>query len=189
MPFTIVVYGPNFINELHRHKKEKDYIMNILSFPVLQELIQHRLRFEGLHSHPFLRTEFICSDKEQIGRFSGDEKRELLDNLRRERGVTVREVRLSSDKGEEKGVDMSVFTTMLEMGTPTSDIVLVAKDKDYVPAIRELTKRGIHTVVVGFDDGKYPIELINESYLFIDLGRLLEAMEEALSLTQERVDE
>ena len=188
MPFTIVIDGPNFINELHRHNKSKDYILNTLSLPILQGLIQSRLRDEGLHSHPFLRTEFICSNKEQIGSFSGNERKELLNKLRRQKGVSVRVIELSSNESEEKGVDMSVFATLLEMGNPTFDVVLVTRDRDYVPAIRALTKRGIHTVVIGFDDEQFPIELINESYLFIDMHELLEEMEETLRRTQERVD-
>jgi hypothetical protein len=38
---------------------------------------------------------------------------------------------------------------------------------------------GIHTIVVGFDSKEhpYPIELKNESYLFLELGDLLSKME------------
>jgi len=124
---------------------------------------------EGLYSHPFLHTEFVCSDKEQIGDFSGDEREQLLTKLKREKGVSVRIVQLSSEEGQEKGVDMFIFARMLERGKPKHHIVLMTRDKDYVPGIEELTKRGIHTVLVGFDDGQYPEELINESYLFIDM--------------------
>lgn len=185
MPFTIIVDGPNFINELHRHNKGKDYIMNTLSFPILNGLIQERLRKEGLHSHPFLRAEFICSNKEQIGNFRGREREKLLDKLRCEKEVSVREVSLSSREGEEKGVDMYVFAKMLEMGDITYDIVLIARDRDYAPGIEALTRRGIHTVVIGFDDGEYPIELKNETYLFIDLQELLKEMEETIRNTSE----
>lgn len=186
MPFTIIVDGPNFINDLHRHSKDKDYIMNTLSFPILQGLIQQRLRKEGLHSHPFLHTEFICSNKPQIGNFSGDERSKLLHKLGRQKGVSIREIPLSSEEGQEKGVDIFVFARMLEMGKRSYDIVLIARDKDYVPALEELTKRCVHTIVVGFDDGQYPEELINESYLFIDMNNLLGKMEEQIRLQIER---
>ena len=186
MPFTIIVDGPNFVNELHRHGKDKEYIMNTFSFPILHGLIQRKLRERGLYNHPFLHTEFICSNKDQIGCFRGDEREELLNKLSRERGVSVREISLSFEEGQEKGVDMFVFVKMLEMGGPINHIVLIASDKDYVPAIEALTKRGIHTVVVGFDDGQFPEELINESYLFIDMQELLEEMiEERERRTQE----
>jgi len=100
-------------------------------------------------------------------------------------GVVVREIKLSSKESKEKGVDMYVFARMLEMGNPTYDIVLITRDKDYVPGIEALTKRGIHTVVIGFDDGQYPKELINESYLFIDMQELLEEMEEIVRHARE----
>ena len=76
---------------------------------------------------------------------------------------------------------------MLEMGplsplaahAPWRHIVLISSDKDYIPAIRILSKMGFYTVVIGFDSAKtpYPIELVNESYLFLDMGEILEQME------------
>lgn len=80
---------------------------------------------------------------------------------------------------------MYVFAKMLEMGDITYDIVLIARDRDYAPGIEALTRRGIHTVVIGFDDGEYPIELKNETYLFIDLQELLKEMEETIRNTSE----
>ena len=179
MAFTIIVDGPNFINDLHRHGKDEDYIMNTLSFETLHVIIQKKLKEHGLFSHPFLHTEFICSNKEKLGRFEGKARERLLEKLRRETGVSVREISLSSVEGKEKGVDMTVFVRMLEMGKayPPHHIVLIASDKDYVPAIKTLTTLGIHTVLVGFDDGKYPTELINEAYLFLDLNQILNEME------------
>jgi len=38
---------------------------------------------------------------------------------------------------------------------------------------------GVHTIVVGYRD-KYSIELINESYLFIDMQELLKRMEKSI---------
>ena len=58
-------------------------------------------------------------------------------------------------------------------------IVLISSDSDYVPAIRLLSKMGTHTVTVGFQklpEKQYPIELINESYLFLELSELLSEM-------------
>lgn len=187
MPFSIVVDGPNFINDLLRHGKSKDYIMNELSFPVLHWIIQKELKIRGLHSHPFLGTEFICSNKEQLGLFKKDERKKFLDQLKRERGVRVREIKLSSEKGEEKGVDMTVFTTMLERGKDHShDVVLIGRDKDYVPALQALTKKGINAITIGFDHDEYPIELTNESYLFLDMQELLGKMERARPKTIDR---
>lgn len=177
MPFIIVIDGPNFINELHRHGKDKEYIMNKLSLPNLQAVIQEKLRENGLYSHPFLHTEFVCSNKPQIGEFKGRERTRLLKKLMSERGVSVRKVELSSKGEQEKGVDITVFATMLERGGLLTHIVLIGADRDYVPALNALTKRNIHTIVAGFKDGKFVDLLINESYLFLDLKELLAEME------------
>ena len=84
-------------------------------------------------------------------------------------------------------MDMSVFIRMLEMGalaTPQNDpwrhVVLIASDSDYVPAIRMLSTMGTHTIVVGFrtlGDKKFPLELINESFLFLEMSQILLQME------------
>lgn len=161
MPFIIVIDGPNFINDLHRQGKNNEYILNKLSLPDIQALIQRRLRSPGgLRSHPFIHTYFVCSNKGRIGKFKGDERRELLNKLRRERGFIVIEIEQSkTGKGKEEQVDMSVFIQMLEVGPlaypyfdPWRHIVLISSDKDFVPAIRTLRKMGVHTVVVGFDN-------------------------------------
>jgi len=38
----------------------------------------------------------------------------------------------------------------------------------------------MHTIVVGFDDGKFPEELVNESYLFLNMKELLDDMEKVI---------
>lgn len=184
MPFVIVIDGPNFINELHRHGKDKEFIMSKLSFPILHTLIQRKPRENGLYSHPFLHTEFICSNKTQIGDFRGEERTKLLKKLKGETGVSVREIDLSSKGEQEKGVDITVFATMLERGGLYTHIVLIGADRDYVPALNALTKRNIHTIVVGFKDGRFVDLLTNESYLFLDLKELLDEMEKEIGNKQ-----
>jgi len=180
MPVTIIVDGPNFINALIREGKDLDYIINTLSFSTLHGLIQNRLNRSGLVGHPFLHIYFICSNKKQIGPFkkSGDRDK-IIDKITKELGVSVVEIKQSETNiGPEKEVDMEVFIHMLEMGPLSPNpsewkhICLISADKDYVPAIRILCKLGTHTVIVGFntEKSKFPVELINESYLFIELG-------------------
>lgn len=178
MPFMIVIDGPNFINQLHRLGRDKEYIMKTLSFPFFHGVIQQKLAENGLYSHPFLHTEFICSNLTKIGQFKGEEREKLLAKMRRQTGVSVRIVNLSRRKEDrgEKGVDMTVFSTMIERGGILTHVVLLGGDKDYVPALNALTKRNIHTVVVGIDDGKSE-ELINECYLFLNLEEVLHEME------------
>ena len=189
MGFVIVIDGPNFINELHRNDKGMDYVLNTLSFPILHEIIQRKLNENGLRGHPFIHTFFVCSDRGKIGpEFKGDNRNRFIDKLQRERGVTVDQIH-QSVRGKEEQVDMSVFIRMLEMGPlarPQYDewrhVVLISRDTDYVPAIRMLTQMGVHTIVIGFDskENQFPIELINESYLFLDMGEILEEMEKKI---------
>jgi len=68
--FSIVVDGHNFINDLSRQGKDEGYILDKLSFPFLHAAIQRRLKHEGLYSHPFIHTEFVCSDRGKIGPFT-----------------------------------------------------------------------------------------------------------------------
>jgi uncharacterized LabA/DUF88 family protein len=183
MAFSIVIDGHNFINDLARYGKDNDYILKRLSFPILHDIIQEKLKSAGLYAYPFIHTEFVCSDRGPIGPFKPNEKNALISKLKNEMGVTVREVRQHTDGNDkQKGVDFTVFITMMRLGKPSSHIVLVASDADYCPAIRLMTEQGVHVVILGFKN-KAPLlneELINESYLFLDLGELLEDMERRL---------
>ena len=191
MAFSIVIDGNNFINDLVRYGKDKDYILQHLAFPILRDIIQEKMRSAGLYSHPFIHIEFVCSDRGPIGPFKPTEKGALIKKLRNEMGVIVREVPLpqhadASDK--QKGVDCTVFIRMMTLAKSSAQphhVVLFASDTDYVPAIRLMTEQGVHVVIVGFKN-KPPVlneELINESYLFLDLGELLEEMERRIGTT------
>jgi len=192
MGFAIIVDGPNFINDLHDFGKGMRYVLETFSFRKIHNIIQKRLKKEGLSSHPFVHTYFVCSNKGKIGEFRGKDRDDLLHKLRNEKGVTVDEIEQTHGIGKEEQVDMSVFIRMLEMSVlaPQFDrwrhIVLFTSDSDYIPAIRLLSKMGIHTIVVGFREiqdkrtgkvKKYPMELINESYLFLEMSEILTEME------------
>jgi hypothetical protein len=186
MPFVIVIDGSNFINSLCRAKKDANYMLNILSLPKLQNLIQQRLNNGGLAGHPFLHTYFICSNKQKLGCLKGEFRDQFIEKLIHSTGVTVDIIEHGqTSEGKEEEVDMHVFIKMLEMGplSHTRDawrhIVLISSDKDFVPAIRILSNLGTHTVTVGMNDkNQYPQELINESFLFINLSELLDEMEQ-----------
>ena len=179
MGFAIIVDTPNFINDLVEHSYDKDDIIKFLSFPILQGLIQKRLRDNGLSSHPFLCAELIYSNQNKLGPFVDSERLDLIDKLSRQMGVTTIEVRLSKSGKDEKGVDMMVFVRMLEYGLISRPYlyhnVLIGSDRDYVPAMQLLRELGIHTILLGFMD-KCPNEQINESYLFINLKELIDDM-------------
>jgi uncharacterized LabA/DUF88 family protein len=191
MGFVIVIDGPNFINDLERGGKDRDYFLNTLSLPTMQVIIQQKLNEHGLRSHPFVHTYFVCAENNQIGeQIKGKDKTLFLNKLKCERGVTVDEIKQSHTHGKEKQLDMNVFIRMLEMGPfarPVHDewrhIVLISSDSDFVPAIRMLSQMGVHTILVGFKTLKnkeYPIELINESYLFLEISEILGEMEKII---------
>ncbi|MBM4306891.1 MAG: NYN domain-containing protein [Deltaproteobacteria bacterium] len=180
MAFSIVIDGHNFINDLERFGKDKTYISSQLSFPILHIIIQRRLQIEGLYSHPFIHTEFVCSDRGPIGSLKGGERDNLIKKLRNEKGVTVLEVPQHTEK--QKGVDFTVFIRMMTLArTPAQphEIVLFASDTDYIPAMRLMAEMGTHVVIVGFmKNGPILNEgLVNESYLSLDLEQLLQQME------------
>jgi hypothetical protein len=182
MAFSIVVDGHNFINDLERSGRGKDYILGRLSFPILTGIIQEKLRTEGLYSHPFIHAEFVCSDHGPIGSLKGADRDHLIKKLKNEKGVTVIEVLQHTAK--QKGVDFTVFIRMMTLArclAQPQEIVLLASDTDYIPAMRLMAETGTHVVIVGFmKSGPVLNEgLINESYLAIDLEGLLEKMEKA----------
>lgn len=193
MAFTIVIDGPNFINMLHDLDKSKDDILaDSFSFENLRSAIQRRLKLKGLYSHPFLHAEFIYSNKNRIGNFINYEKILLVNKIGNSDGFSPREIQLTEEKQKEKGVDIAVFAKMMDvmlnnlLQNDTQHVVLIARDKDYVPALQLLRRVGIHTIVVGpkqwvdQKDNKtkdFPKELIYESYLFIDLKEILIEME------------
>jgi len=193
MGFVIIVDGPNFMNDLDRYGKDVNYILDTLSFNKIHGIIQTKLHKHALRAFPFIHTYFVCSDRGRLGNLRDEDKKRFLSKLRNEKGLTVDEIKQSHGKGQEQQVDMSVFIRMLEMGPlaipqydPWRHIVLVASDSDYVPAIRLLSTMGTHTIVVGFRElkdarmgkiKKYPTELINESYLFLEMSEILTEME------------
>ena len=180
MAFSVVIDGHNFINDLHRNGKDADYILEKLSLPILNDIIQVRMKAAGLYSHPFVHAEFICSDGGEIGKFKGESRKNLVAKFKSEIGITVREVPQHTTK--QKEVDLTVFIRMMTFANTKIQphhIVLFSSDTDFIPAIRLLTEQGTHVVIVGFKTGTPPLneELINESYLALDLADLLSEME------------
>jgi hypothetical protein len=184
--FVLIIDGPNFINDLHRFGKDFNYIMNTLSFHSVHGIIQRRLNIHGLRGHPFVHTYFVCADSGKLGKLQNEQKIAFLQKLSNEQGVTVDEIKQSHKRGGEQQVDMNVFIRMLEMGPLALHkdewraIVLISSDSDYVPAIRMLSKMGTHTITVGFRElgaKKFPNELINESFLFLEMSEILSEME------------
>jgi uncharacterized LabA/DUF88 family protein len=169
MRFCIIVDGTNFINRLFEMGKEKSYVLNELSFPEIAARIQQLLRENGLPAI-YNGTDFYCSNK-KISDLTKTDTDKLLDKLRYERGVTVEQVGIITD-GKEKALDTSIIIRMFEVIDYYDIVVLLASDRDYIPAFELLRKKGKYIVTVGCK-GKHPIELINKSYLFLEIENIL----------------
>ena len=137
MAFSIVVDGHNFVNDVERSGRTKDYVLRQLSFPILHAIIQEKLKIEGLYSHPFIHTEFVCSDRGKIGTLNGAERDRFIGKLKHEKGVTVVEVPQHTTK--QKGVDFTVFIRMITLAKSPAqphEIVLFASDTDYIEMVQ-----------------------------------------------------
>lgn len=152
-------------------------------FPTFRKTIQARLKELGLSHKPFMGTEFICSNKKQLGPFMGRRRTKYIQKLKREQGISVTEVGLSTPAaGQEKGVDTTVITKMFEASENLGrkcEIVLVASDRDYIPPTQVLRRWGCHVINVAFDDANHSDDQINESFMFLNLTEILKRMDEA----------
>jgi uncharacterized LabA/DUF88 family protein len=167
--FCIIVDGTNFINRLFEMGKGKSFVLNELSFPKIAEAIQRLLKDNGLPAL-YNGTYFYCPNK-KISNLTKDETDQFLDKLRHERGVTVEQVGIITD-GKEKALDTSIIIRMFEIIDYYDIVVLLASDRDYIPAFELLRKKGKYIITVGCKEN-HPIELINKSYLFLEIENIL----------------
>ncbi len=68
----------------------------------------------------------------------------------------------------EKGVDIAIATRLIEVSENCEIICLLSSDKDYIPVLEYLKRKGKYIVTIGISE-KHPVELKNLSYLFIDI--------------------
>ncbi len=169
MRFCIIIDGSNFINRLLEHGVSKEYILNEFSLFKFAEDIRGILKAKDLRFQLFT-IDFYCS-KKNLSQFNQQETDKLLDKFKEETGVTIHRIPLKTDK-KEKGVDSSVITRMFEVQNFYETVVLVASDKDYVPAIEVLRTWGEYVITVGYSDKTHPTELINFSYIFLDIDNI-----------------
>ncbi len=182
MPFIIIIDGPNFINSLTRHGKDPDYIKNF-HFPTFRRTIQAMLKELDLSYRTFKGTEFVCSNKKQLGPFVGSKRTRFIKKLKREQGISITEVSLSArNAGSEKGVDTTVIVKIFEAALNLGhkcEIILVASDRDYIPPCQILRRRGFHVINVAYDDAHHSDDQINESFMFLNLQEIIKRMDKA----------
>lgn len=169
MKFFMVIDGPNIISRLIDIGIKKEIIVHQLSINKLyNDEIKRILRIE-FSTITCLGLEFICSEKSpgpQKKKLSKEEFNILTERLSFENSVYLNKISISSNN--EKGVDVAVAMRMIEVSETCDIICLVSSDKDYIPALEFLRKKGKYIVTAGIKE-KHPKEIINLSYLFIDL--------------------
>ncbi len=171
MRYTVIVDGPNLISRLIDNKLNKDVIADNFS---LRKLLLNGIRDPIRPEFGSISTtglEFIYSDKlpgPEGNKLSQNQWKKFIDRSSKENIVTLTRVVVAS-KNEEKGVDVSVAVRLIEAADLCDIICLVSSDKDYVPVLEYLKRKGKYVCTVGFADS-HPIELRNLSYLFIDIG-------------------
>ena len=126
----------------------------------------------------------VCPASEQIGRSSlfgsRPPKNDSLWELARSKGFEVF-VFDRSFSNKEKEVDVAIATQIVEdsyeyMKTSRGDrAVLVAGDRDYVPTVESLAKRGFPTTVVFWEHGTAH-DLRSVADEFIDLDGLFDEL-------------
>ncbi len=171
MRYTVIVDGPNLIPRLIENGLDKDVIADDFS---LNKLLVNAIRTPmglELGNPSTLGLEFIYSPKlpgPQNKKLTQEQWDNLLNRSSKENAITLTKVDIAS-KNEEKGVDVTVAVRLIEVAEICDIVCLVSSDKDYVPVLEYLKRKGKYVCTVGFADS-HPIELRNLSYLFIDIG-------------------
>jgi len=173
MNYTVIVDGPNLISRLIDNGLDKDVIADNFS---LQKLLVNGIRapmIPEFGNPSSTGLEFICSPKRpgpEGNKLSNDQWNKFLDRTSRENAVTLTKVVIPSNN--EKGVDVAVAVRLIEDAEICDIVCLVSSDKDYVPVLEYLKRKGKYICTIGFADS-HPIELRNLSYLFIDIASYL----------------
>ena len=169
MRYSVIVDGPNFISRLINFGLSNELIATRFS---LNHFLIHGIRdyIRNEFGNPStLGLEFIYSLKRpgpQGKKLSKDEWKTFIKRSSQENAVYLRKIDIESRN--EKGVDIAVAMRMVEMANICEVICLVSSDNDYIPALEYLKVRGEYLCTVGLRD-YHPIELINLSYVFIDI--------------------
>ena len=174
MNACVIVDGPNFISRLIDIGIDKDLITTKLSINALwNNLLKHTLRKEFPNLLLTPGVEFYCSPKRPgstSDKLSEDQWISLQERISRENAVSVNKIEIRSRN--EKGLDIAIATRMIELSEICDIICLASSDKDFIPAIEYLKRRGKYIVTIGIDI-KHPPELRNLSYLYIDAKSFL----------------
>jgi len=173
MKYTVIVDGPNLISRLIDNNLTQEDIAERFS---LNKLLVDGIRppmIPELGNPSTIGLELIYSPKlpgPEGKKLSDDQWDKFLDRTSKENAVTLTKINIPSNN--EKGVDVAVAVRLIEAAEICEIVCLVSSDKDYIPVLEYLKRKGKYVYTVGFADS-HPIELRNLSYLFIDIGTYL----------------
>jgi len=183
--YCVIVDYPNLISRIIESNIYPENISKLLS---LNELLTRKevgisnVILKEFKSIYCLGVEVFCSKKlpgPRGKKLSNEQNKELITRLSNENAVYVHEVDIPSN--HEKGVDIAIATRLIEVSENCEIICLLSSDKDYIPVLEYLKRKGKYIVTIGVSE-KHPIELRNLSYLFIDVTVSLSDMLTRLDL-------
>ncbi|MCJ7553563.1 MAG: NYN domain-containing protein [Ignavibacteriaceae bacterium] len=173
MRYSVIVDGPNLISRLIDSGLDNDKIANNFSLnnllieairvPIVQE-------FGGQSS---TGLEYIYSDKvpgPSGKKLSKEQWEKFIERSSRQNAIYLNKINIRSS--QEKGVDVAVAIRLVEVAETCDIICLVSSDNDYIPVLEYLKRKGKYICTVGLSKS-HPIELVNLSYMFVDITNYL----------------
>jgi len=180
MKYSVIVDGPNLICEMIREGIAPEAIaaeFSLGEYRALASFIRTCMQGQIEQLIVDMGVEFYCSRK-----LPGPEKKKLtttqwnqvLERLQKEDAVVVHQLQIEGQS--EKGVDVAVATRLIEVAEICDVVCLVASDKDYIPVLEYLKRKGKFIVTMGIEK-RHPIELRNLSYMYRDISEYLHSFQ------------
>ena len=171
----IIIDGPNYINRILDMSIDKDIISNQLSFKNFRDVLKIQLKERGIDVQ-LQKIEFVCSKKlfgSSSKKFTQSERDTMLERVINEQGVHIEEIDLPGS--QEKGVDNMITTKIESFSEKYKQIILITNDRDFVPLLSKMRKKETNIILVSLSK-TVPKELINESYIIINLYNQYECL-------------
>lgn len=159
----IVIDGPNFINRILELQIDKDIIAEQFTLDGFRTRLNNIFEELNINIQVDL-IEFVCSKKlfgHGQDKFTQEERSSMIHRFMAERGVHIEEVSLPGSS--EKGVDTTVSSMLETFSEKNESIFLISHDRDYVPVLKKLRKKGKKVYLIALND-RFPNELSNEAY-------------------------
>ena len=174
MNYIVIIDYPDLISRLIDLGISNKDISNLLSInSLLNSLIKGKLRDEFGYNTITRGIEVFCSEKlpgPKNNKLSKDENDKIIERVSKENAVYLNKIRISSES--EKGVDVAIATRLIEASENTEILCLFGSDKDYIPVLEYLKRKGKYVITIGVEE-HHPREIFNLSYMFIDIKKFV----------------